>query len=100
MSSLPHFAWPFQLGATVEQDSFEELQASAAVILCTPRGARQDVPEFGVTTPLFDSAPLNTDRLADEIENSDGRLAADVTDISLLVDATTAILRVDLSGRA
>lgn len=97
--SLPHFAWPFELGVTVEQDSFEELQASAAVILCTERGDRIDVPEFGVTNPLFGQVPADTERLAAELEESDPRLSVEVSDVSLLIDATAAYLRVDLSGK-
>lgn len=94
---LSHLAWPYQLGATVEQDTISELQASAAVALCTPRGTRPDDDTFGVTSALFQTLPLDIDDVARELGESDGRLDASVTDLSTLIDATVARLNVDLT---
>lgn len=99
MADLPHLGWPYRLGAVVEQDSPQELLASAAVIACTPRGQRDDNPAFGVTTPLFEQRPVDTRRLAAEISRSDPRLNPSVEEAAGLRDAMTAQLRVDIEGQ-
>jgi hypothetical protein len=98
MADLPHMAWPFRLGAVVEQDSAEELRGSAAVIACTPRGLRNDNPGFGVTSPLFEQRPIDVDRMAAEIRQSDPRLSPTVDEVLDLLNATRATIRVDVSG--
>lgn len=95
---LPHFAWPFRLGVTVEQNSPDELAAAAAVIVCTPRGHRDDDPSFGVTSPLFEQRPVDAERLASEIAQSDPRLQPTAEDIFDVTDAMRAVIGVDLSG--
>lgn len=99
MPTLPHFDWPFRLGVTVEQDTARELAASAAVILCTPLGQRDDEPAFGVTTPLFESIPVDEQALAAQVAQSDPRLAdIRIEDLTQLADATVARLHIDLPG--
>lgn len=99
MTDLPHLAWPYQLGAVVEQDSIEELKASAAVIACTPRGHRDDDLAFGVTTPLFDQRPLDVDRFARELAQSDPRIQPTVEEvIGLREELTRVVLTVDVTG--
>lgn len=98
MAELSHLPWPYQLGVDVEQDTVEELQASAAVALCTPKGAWVDNPRFGVTSPLFDSKPLDAARMASELRDSDPRLTPTVEEAIDLADATRAVLRVDVKG--
>lgn len=97
MADLSHLPWPYVLGADVEQDSPDELRASAAVIACTPRGRRADDESFGVTTPVFEQRPLDAARMAREIAQADPRLqptAAEVDDIA--ADATTATIAVNI----
>jgi hypothetical protein len=94
----PHFAFPFTLGVLVEQGSVEELEAAAAVIACTPRGHRDDRPAFGVTSPVFEQGPVDTERLADEIAQSDARLALDAEETIDLADATRRLVRLSLGG--
>jgi hypothetical protein len=93
MADLPHLPWPYQLGQTVEQETPAELIAAAAVIVCTPRGHRDDVPDFGVTTPVFEQGALDLERLAGEIQQSDPRLAVDAEEILDLAAATTRTVR-------
>jgi hypothetical protein len=93
MDDLPHIAWPYQLGATVEQDTDAEMLAAAAVIACTPRGYRDDLPSFGVTQPVFEQSPLDLDRFAREIGQSDPRLAAEAEELIDLADATARTVR-------
>jgi phage baseplate assembly protein W len=50
---VPHFALPLRLAvdsslAVVEQDTLEEIAASAEAILRTPFGFRVELPEFGI----------------------------------------------------
>lgn len=94
MTDLPHLPWPYRLGDVVEQDTDVERLASAAVIVCTPRGHRDDLPAFGVTAPVFEQGPLDLERLAGEISQSDPRLAVDAEEILDLAAATTRTVRV------
>lgn len=98
MAELLHLAWPFRLGATTVENTTEELKASAAVIACTPRGWRDDDPSFGVTSPLFDSQPVDTQRLAAELPESDPRLAPLVEELIDLNAPATALIGVDITG--
>lgn len=93
MDDLPHIAWPYQLGATVDQDSDAERLAAAAVIVCTPRGYRDDLPDFGVTQPVFEQTPLDLERLAGELAASDPRLVADAEELLDLADSATRTVR-------
>jgi len=62
MTDSPHFLFPFQLGpdghvAEVEQDSIDDVAGCVQAILLTPRGHRDDLPEFGTVDPAFLSPP-------------------------------------------
>jgi hypothetical protein len=85
--------------ASVEQDTDAERKASAAVIAATPRGSHLGDPTFGVTSPLFDQAPVDVDRLAREISHSDPRLAVSAREAADLINAAKRILTV-AAGRA
>lgn len=114
MADFPHPAWPLQFVtladgtvtyASVEQDSDEERKASAAVIAATPRGSHLGDPTFGVTTPLFEPVPLDTERLAREIAQSDPRLDVTVTETADTINAarrklTAAVGRADTPTEA
>jgi hypothetical protein len=103
-----HPAWPLQFVtrpdgsvtyAAVEQDSDAERKASAAVIAATPRGSHIGDPTFGVTSLLFDQAPVDADRLARELSHSDPRLAVSAREAADLVNAARRIVTVAV-GRA
>jgi hypothetical protein len=96
--SLSHLAWPYEMGVDVQQDTIAERQQSAAVAVCTPKGAWVDNPDFGTTVPLFESRPLDTHRLAQDLAQSDPRLAPTVDEVLALADATRAVLRADVRG--
>jgi hypothetical protein len=97
MPALLHLAFPYRLGATVEQGSPAELAASALVIARTPRGHHDSMPEFGVTQQVFAQGPIDTERFADELAASDPRLDVDADE--LLDLAATTIRRVRASIR-
>lgn len=92
--ALPHFAWPFQLGATVEQDTTAEHEAAAAVLACTLRGQVDGLPKFGVTTPLFGAQPVNAELMAAQINEYDSRLEPTGQTILDLANPTVAIERI------
>jgi hypothetical protein len=94
MADLPHLPWPYRFGEVVEQDSPDELVAAAAVIVCTPRGHRDDDPDFGVTAPVFQQGALDLDRLAGEITQSDSRLSVGAEEVIDLAAATIRTVRV------
>lgn len=109
MTALPHFAWPLRFAtrpdgtvgfALVEQDTTSEHNASAALIASVPRGAREDDPTFGVSPLIFDSSPLDTDRLAAEIQQSDPRLDIDATEVLDLLAPTHPDIHAAVSSRA
>lgn len=109
MAELPHFAWPMQFVtlpdggvtyATVEQDTDADLEASAAIIACTPRGWRDDDPTFGVSSPVFEQGPIDTDRLAAELAQADDRLDVDVDEVLDLANAMNRQLAVSVGRSA
>jgi hypothetical protein len=69
------------------------------VIAATPRGAHLGDPTFGVTSPLFDQAPVNADRLAQEIAHSDPRLTVTAREAAELTNAARRVVTVAV-GRA
>lgn len=97
MADLPHLAFPYRLGATVEQDTFAERAASALVIALTPRGHRDDLPEFGITPLVFAEGAIDTDRFAAELAASDDRLDVDATELIDLAAATAREIHAQLS---
>lgn len=95
---LPHFAWPYQLGATVEQDTPADRLASAAVITCTPRGHRDDLPDFGISDPTFRQGAIDLEQLAADLTRSDARLRVDAEEILDLAATTVRTVRVVVTG--
>lgn len=98
MADLSHLPWPYHLGTDVEQLSDEELLASAAVIASTPRGHRDDLPSFGVTSLVFQQEPLDLETFAAELANSDDRLNVDADELLDLAAATVSTVRAAISA--
>lgn len=80
----PHFAYPFSFktqpdgslaAAVTEQDSVDEVADCVVRITNTPLGSRDELPEFGVTVPLFEQTPVNVERLVSEIREWEPRAA-------------------------
>lgn len=73
----PHFSYPFRFAdgaaAVVEQDSLDEVSDAVLRITNTEKGERDDLPEFGVTYPLFDQVPVDMERLTEEIREWEPR---------------------------
>lgn len=84
MADLPHFRMPFGLDedghvAEVEQDSIEDVAGCVEVVLRTPRGWRDDNPEFGTPDPTFSSPPDSEDVRA-AVSESEPRAEVTVED--------------------
>lgn len=103
MPELPHPDWPLRFQtradgsvafAEVEQGTVAELEASAAVIAATPRGSHLGDPLFGVTTPLFEPVPVDAQRLARELAQSDPRLDLTARETADLLNATARTVRI------
>lgn len=57
----------------VEQDSLDEIAGCVETIIRTPRGLRDELPDFGSRDRLFTEGPLDTGDILDEITDWDGR---------------------------
>jgi hypothetical protein len=62
--TTPHFAFPYNFNAkgqsvVVEQDSPGDLLARAANVAVCPVGFREDNPEYGIPSLLFQTVPLD-----------------------------------------
>ena len=70
-ADIPHFNLPFQFGpnlaVVVEQDSFEDVLNCVAAILRTQIGERTDLPEFGIVDPTFQTQPVDTDAIIQQV---------------------------------
>lgn len=80
MADIPHFKYPFQIDGTkvaeVEQDSMADVAGCVEVILRTPHGHRDYLPEFGTPDPTF-TAPFDPERLRRAVNDWEPR--AEVT---------------------
>ncbi len=94
---LPHPAWPLRFErrpdgtvglAAVEQDTDVDRESRTAVVLCTPRGHRDDDPSFGVTPLEFQQGPVDLDRLAAEVNQADPGLNVSAREVADLAEAT------------
>lgn len=107
MPDSPHYSWPLafetQQDGTitfgqVEEGSDAELEASAAVIISTPRGHRDDDPTFGVS-PLVFQGGVDTDRLADELQQADPRLSVEADEVVALIEPWVSVVRAHIDGQ-
>lgn len=62
--SVPHFAFPLTFSgstfAKVDQDSDDDLNQSVAVLILTPIGTREELPQYGVPDMLSAQQPIST----------------------------------------
>lgn len=74
MADVPHFALPLRLVggdfATVEQDTPDEVAQSVQVLLTTPVGSRDEVPDYGVDEMAFQQMTLVEASTLDELSNT------------------------------
>jgi phage baseplate assembly protein W len=100
MDDVPHIAWPVQvMGRTfaiVQQDTSDEVAANVAVLCSFRRGSRIEAPDFGITDPTFQIAPVDTTEIERQIAVYEPRaeLAITVTDDRAGAQHVTIAVRV------
>lgn len=104
----PHFAHPFSFAtkpngvryvAVDEQHSEEEVVACVLRIVSYERGYRDELPTFGVSDPTFEQAPVDGERLVDELAEWETR--ADFSSLVSIdsVDELTERVRIIVGGQ-
>jgi phage baseplate assembly protein W len=85
-TDLPHFRYPFRFGTGLdkhalvnEQHSEEEIIDCVLAIVKTPRGWRDDLPEFGINDPLFSEQPIRVEDITSALDEWESRAAYRVT---------------------
>lgn len=68
-----HFKFTGTGVQTVEQDGPEDVAACVYRTAVCPVGWREDLPEFGIRSPLFQTIPLSLDVLREEISRWEPR---------------------------
>lgn len=97
----PHFAYPFQRGASggvnaVEQDTVEHVTACENVIVRCPLGWREERPEFGWPWPEFHPAPLPLGPLQAALRQFEPRGNTSAVEYADVVDASIRYMQVDV----
>lgn len=91
-TATPHFQWPFvwqaqpdgtTSAAVVEQDTLDDLKACVARIVSTPVGARDELPEFGITQLAFQQGDIQQAPLRTQIERWEPRADLDTDELVL-----------------
>lgn len=105
MADAPHFAYPFRLetdpasgalaAVVTEQESADEVADCVTRIVRTPRGFRDELPEFGISDPTFEQTPVDADLLTDELHEWEPR--TDLEGVSRIdsLDELISIVRFD-----
>lgn len=102
MTRVPHFDYPFRFSTAsahaveVEQDSVEDIIDCIQTSLLTNKGDRIELPEFGISNPLFELQPLNLDDLYADVTDQEPRALVILSQQSDAVDALKAIVTMTL----
>jgi hypothetical protein len=103
MSSVdtPHFNIPFKLGPVgadvVEQDSIEDIRNSILMIVSTPLGWRDEVPEFGMDDPTLLRQPIGADQLGADIQAQEPRAMVLATERPDMYDELIDLVNIGVS---
>lgn len=99
----PHFDFPFRLSGSgrsavyVEQDSDEEVTDCVEVLLRTPVGSREEVPDYGTPDYVFRQGGVEVSDLTDVIAHWEPRAGASV-ESDTIVDLVQTV-RIKMQGR-
>jgi len=83
--------------AVTDQHTPEEVAGCCIVIVLTPIGQREELPDFGVDQPVFRTPPLDVDQLMAQIMEWESR--ADLTAIGFMDTIDPAVQHVLASIR-
>jgi phage baseplate assembly protein W len=99
--NTPHFNFPFTLTSAgaqvVEQDSEDDITNCVRAILSTPKGWRDEVPEFGIDPPTFSLQPLGAEEIAAEVMMQEPRADLVATEHPGYLDELVADLNIMVS---
>lgn len=100
--TIPHLALPLRIVhghlATVEQDSEADILQCVRVVLTTPQGTRDALPEFGLPDQAFRQGGAAIAEIDAAIAEWEPRADADArADDSHLDDGVSAVI-VDIAG--
>lgn len=96
----PHFAYPFALVgnavAVVAQDTVDELQATANVLVRCPTGFLQARPDFGWVFPEFRSAPIDPSGLVSAMARFGPTARFSAVEVSRVVDQSIRVITLQM----
>lgn len=99
----PHFAIPFRMGVrsflAVEQDTDDDIISCVYNLLLTRVGEREMNPDFGSPEFVFQTQPLDVDRLIDIIAEFEPRAIPVIQQSPDLVDKLVTNIQVAISRR-
>lgn len=98
----PHFKFPFEFDgqkfAEVEQDTFDDVAGCVQVVLRTPLGFRDALPEFGTPNPTF-KAPPSVEAQRRAVAEWEPRAQATVTEDRSALDEGIERVRMETGGK-
>jgi phage baseplate assembly protein W len=71
--TTPHFDLPFRFGGYVEQGSVRDLANCVYMIVSTPLGYREEVPNFGTPNLSFETPPVIKESVKTSIMDQEPR---------------------------
>lgn len=102
----PHFRYPFRFGSGIdkhalvnEQHSEEEIIDCVIAVVKTPRGWRDDLPDFGINDPLFSEQPIRVEDIQSALEEWEERAAYKVTTQPDFSERLAAVLKIEVKTR-
>jgi phage baseplate assembly protein W len=99
---IPHFQWPWSFDtstgvAVVEQDTIDETYSNVQFLVACPAGAWQDQPSFGIPSPLFSQAPVDTNGIEQAIVAWEPRAAVAAIEYSDVMSDAIRHVRLNIS---
>lgn len=77
MNDIPHFSFPFKLQgkqfAQNEQDTLDDIAACVDLVMLYEPGWREMLPDFGITSLVFQDQPIGGDLLIAQIQRWEPR---------------------------
>lgn len=74
---IPHFDLPFRYlngkVVVVQQDMIDDIRNCVFAIASTEMGEREDLPEFGIASPVFENEPIDTQAVLSKILQDEPR---------------------------
>jgi phage baseplate assembly protein W len=91
--SIPHFDLPFRFtpgvhASVVQQDAIADVSNCVFAIVNTERGSRYYHPTFGIDDPTFDTMPLDTNKIIDQVIESEPRAAVAIDQVTDVISST------------